>query len=172
MRIRGSMLLAPLFVSGLLVAHAADPPAANTVPARKLSAADKTSLNEVVAQHKRIQARLTAADRAVMDQLTAAVKKRLFAEPLKGDLMGSTVKLINEICPGLVGVESGGLAPYVIGGIAVDTSVGKSPQDREANAQILEAQMAMQRENVIFASVSNVLKTRHDTVKNSINNIR
>jgi hypothetical protein len=33
-------------------------------------------------------------------------------------------------------------------------------------------QIAMQRENQVFSSVSNVLKTKHDTVKNSIGNIR
>jgi hypothetical protein len=39
-------------------------------------------------------------------------------------------------------------------------------------AEMLKLQMAMQRENQVFTSVSNVLKTRHDTAKNSINNIR
>jgi hypothetical protein len=29
-----------------------------------------------------------------------------------------------------------------------------------------------QGENLVFTSVSNVLKTRHDTAKNSINNVR
>ena len=33
-------------------------------------------------------------------------------------------------------------------------------------------QSAMQRENAVFTSVSNVLKTRHDTAKNSISNVR
>lgn len=36
----------------------------------------------------------------------------------------------------------------------------------------LQLQMAMQRENLVFTSVSNVLKTRHDTAKNSISNVR
>jgi len=40
------------------------------------------------------------------------------------------------------------------------------------NAKLLQTQIAMQRENQIFTSVSNVLKTKHDTVKNSISNIR
>ena len=34
------------------------------------------------------------------------------------------------------------------------------------------AQEAMQRESMVFTSVSNVLKTRHDTAKNSISNVR
>jgi hypothetical protein len=40
------------------------------------------------------------------------------------------------------------------------------------NAQMMQVQIAMQRENQLFTSVSNVLKTKHDTVKNSISNIR
>lgn len=45
-------------------------------------------------------------------------------------------------------------------------------QSQADNAALLKVQMAMQRENQVFSSVSNVLKTRHDTVKNSIGNIR
>ncbi len=40
------------------------------------------------------------------------------------------------------------------------------------NAKLLQVQIQMQRENQVFTSVSNVLKTKHDTVKNSIGNIR
>lgn len=40
------------------------------------------------------------------------------------------------------------------------------------NSQMLQVQMAMQRENTMFSSISNVLKTKHDTAKNSIGNIR
>ena len=42
--------------------------------------------------------------------------------------------------------------------------------DLKMDALTLQAQM--QRENLVFTSVSNVLKTRHDTAKNSINNVR
>jgi uncharacterized phage infection (PIP) family protein YhgE len=39
-------------------------------------------------------------------------------------------------------------------------------------AEMLKLQMSMQRENQVFTAVSNVLKTRHDTAKNAIGNIR
>lgn len=39
-------------------------------------------------------------------------------------------------------------------------------------AQLMQVQMAMQRENTVFTSISHVLKTRHDTAKNSIANVR
>ncbi len=38
--------------------------------------------------------------------------------------------------------------------------------------QMLNVQIAMQRENLMFSSLSNVLKTKHDTLKTIISNIR
>ena len=40
------------------------------------------------------------------------------------------------------------------------------------NAKLMEVQVSMQRENQVFSTVSNVLKVRHDTVKNTIQNVR
>lgn len=45
-------------------------------------------------------------------------------------------------------------------------------QMSQENMKMMNVQIAMQRENQMFSSVSNVLKTKHDTVKNSIGNIR
>jgi hypothetical protein len=38
--------------------------------------------------------------------------------------------------------------------------------------ELLNMQVAMQRENQVFTTISNVLKTRHDSAKNSIGNIK
>ncbi len=43
---------------------------------------------------------------------------------------------------------------------------------RNSSMQYLQLQTAMQQENRQYTTVSNVLKTKHDTVKNSINNVR
>ncbi len=40
------------------------------------------------------------------------------------------------------------------------------------NSQMIQLQIAMQRENLLFTSISNILKTKHDTLKNTISNIR
>ena len=40
------------------------------------------------------------------------------------------------------------------------------------NLQYLQLQSQMQEENRSFTAVSNIMKTKHDTVKNSISNIR
>ncbi|PZR07861.1 MAG: hypothetical protein DI536_26210 [Archangium gephyra] len=55
-----------------------------------------------------------------------------------------------------------------IGGAATNSIADMSAQ----NAQMLNVQIAMQRENTMFSSISNVLKTKHDTAKNSVGNIR
>ena len=44
--------------------------------------------------------------------------------------------------------------------------------DEARELQNLTLQLAMQNENRQYTTVSNVLKTKHDTVKNSINNVR
>jgi hypothetical protein len=41
-----------------------------------------------------------------------------------------------------------------------------------SNLQFLALQTQMQNENRQFTAISNIMKTRHDTVKNSISNIR
>ena len=40
------------------------------------------------------------------------------------------------------------------------------------NLQYLQLQSQMQAENRAYTAVSNIMKTKHDTVKNSISNIR
>jgi hypothetical protein len=40
------------------------------------------------------------------------------------------------------------------------------------NLQYLQLQNQMQNENRQFTMISNIMKTRHDTVRNSISNVR
>jgi hypothetical protein len=60
------------------------------------------------------------------------------------------------------GVSGGGS----LGGTDVHTSM------MQDNMAFLELQQQMQSENQRFSTLSNVLKARHETAKNSINNIR
>jgi len=56
------------------------------------------------------------------------------------------------------------------GGIDANTAMLQQMQDN--NQQFLMLQNNMQQENQKFSTLSNVLKTRHETAKNSISNIR
>ena len=47
-----------------------------------------------------------------------------------------------------------------------------STKDMRPILQYLQLQSQMQSENRSYTAVSNIMKTKHDTVKNSINNIR
>jgi len=44
--------------------------------------------------------------------------------------------------------------------------------ERSFSFQYLQLQEKMQRENREIAMISNIMKTKHETVKNSISNIR
>jgi hypothetical protein len=54
--------------------------------------------------------------------------------------------------------------------------VGQNARDQKAkmsfNLQYLQLQSQMQNENRRFTSISNIIKTKHDTTKNSISNVR
>ena len=53
-----------------------------------------------------------------------------------------------------------GFGNQAIGGMSGDMS------------NMLKLQYSMQKENMMYTSISNVLKTKHDTTKNSISNVR
>jgi hypothetical protein len=75
--------------------------------------------------------------------------------------------------PGM-GSSVGGSASQ-LSGLTTGNLAGASSEIARAqteNSRLLQVQVAMQRENQVFTTVSNVLKTRHDTVKNTISNVR
>jgi hypothetical protein len=75
-----------------------------------------------------------------------------------------------------VGSTVGGSGNLVTGGSSGGGTLGQMNSDlvtaQQENAKLIQVQMALQRENQVFSTVSNVLKTRHDTVKNTISNVR
>lgn len=103
---------------------------------------------------------------------------------------GSPAAQASYAATGVVGLTSGGMTPTGTSGLTLGSATGganllaggnaniagsatNSIADMSAqNAQMLNVQIAMQRENTMFSSISNVLKTKHDTAKNSVGNIR
>lgn len=73
-------------------------------------------------------------------------------------------------------IATGNGLPTVTGGTGSPGQVGVMNNELAAmtseNSQLLQVQIALQRENQTFTSVSNALKTKHDTVKNTISNVR
>jgi hypothetical protein len=54
----------------------------------------------------------------------------------------------------------------------LDQTKGMQEMMASFNLQYLQLQEKMQQENRSFSTISNVMKTKHDTAKSSINNVR
>lgn len=191
-----SAAVAVLAVSGLAVTVQAPPKAGAVAPQKvapspvsappapqALSTAQQQQLQALVAQHQRVRAQLPTADSAILDGLVVRLRQELFAAPLRGNLLASASRIVGRAIPGLTEVETTALAEYGLGGIAVATASGgqaallaatKQMQETQMsfNLQYLQLQSQMQHENRSYTAISNIMKTKHDTVKNSIGNIR
>jgi hypothetical protein len=126
------------------------------------------------ASHQRIKAKLSADDREALDQLSAKVRKSL---PRNAQIPSDIIKILSMNARGLSQDEIDALAAYVSGEVSSDNSLLQATQQMQEtqmsfNLQCLQLQSQMQNENRSYTTVSNIMKTKHDTVKNSISNIR
>lgn len=151
------------------------------MPVTSLSAADKARLVAMIAQHQKVRSRLPIDYRKELDRLTAEVGRQLFAKLPRNNLLASAAQIVGKLIPGLTSPEALGFAEYAIGGIAAATGVrgtagssGRARKDTQMsfNMQYLQLQTQLQTENLVYTTISNVLRTKRDTVKNSISNIR
>lgn len=72
-----------------------------------------------------------------------------------------------------ISVGSNGQVSVPTGGSGVGAEFnGEMSSMFTEQKKLLGMQVAMQRENQVFTTISNVLKTRHDSAKNSIGNIK
>ncbi|RKG82940.1 hypothetical protein [Corallococcus terminator] len=75
--------------------------------------------------------------------------------------------------PGTGGSSTLGTSAGGAGGVSDSlTNNGSLKAMMDDNVKLLNMQSAMQHESQLFTAVSNVMKSRHDTTKNSIGNIR
>lgn len=153
----------------------------------RMGAADEVKLKAMVAQHQRVRSQLPANDQSELDQLTELVKRQLFAAPIPADLLTATAQIVSKTAPGLSKPDATSLAEYVLGRIAAGSVVGSADSrsvgsmttatstqaaQMSFNLQYLQLQSQMQSENRAYTAVSNIMKTKHDTIKNSIGNVR
>jgi len=153
---------------------------------KRMSAADECKLKAMIAQHQKVRSQLSAEDRNELDQLTVQMRKRLFAALPRVNLLASARQIMRKIIPGLTSAEATSLTRYTLGGIAGGGAAAsgssetgpmhttKSMQETQMsfNLQYLQLQSQMQSESRAFTAISNIMKTKHDTVKNSISNVR
>ncbi|MCL2625545.1 MAG: hypothetical protein FWD46_01835 [Cystobacterineae bacterium] len=84
--------------------------------------------------------------------------------------LGTTVTTPGVATTG--GVPSGSSTSSVAGTSDMAGFDANLKTQQDENKQLLSMQAALQRENLVFSSLSNAMKTRHDTAKNSISNLR
>ncbi|MCP3141430.1 hypothetical protein [Pyxidicoccus xibeiensis] len=105
-------------------------------------------------------------------------------------VMGTAVApaggMMGGAAPMAGGISVGGGVGGVVGNPASNVGVGanaSSPTDTvngnfslnkmaEENSKLLNLQAAIQQESQAFTAISNVMKSRHDCIKNSISNVR
>lgn len=155
----------------------------------RLSAADESRLSAMIAQHQKLRLRLQKEYRHELDRLTVLIRKQLFAALPRVKLLASATQMVRKIIPRVTPAQARSLSEYVLGGIAAGDAIGaaaggssqtelmnatKEMQETQMsfNMQYLQLQSQMQHENRSYTAISNIMKTKYDTVKNSIDNIR
>lgn len=99
--------------------------------------------------------------------------------PMGGGMGGGSAAMMS----GSSGISVGGGAAGGIGNPAAGVGANASPTDTvngsfslgkmaEENSKLLNLQAAIQQESQTFTAISNVMKSRHDCIKNSISNVR
>jgi hypothetical protein len=141
---------------------------------------------EYEGEEKFRQSQVIAPLEAVKKSHNEEVKRSLFTvqAELEQELhsMNSNVATISKITEALDQkvTEFQQRVKTFLEGIAVSSDSGalvnatRQMQETEMsfNLQYLQLQSQMQNENRSYTAVSNIMKTKHDTVKNSISNIR
>jgi hypothetical protein len=171
-RTPGTLQYAVLIACGVAVAawatapvagsEAAFPPAVGTFQSRELA--------RLHAAHGAVRARLSAEDRALLSRLATLVSRRMLMRGVERDRLKEAKDSISELVPGLTDHERSVIATYVLDELAATNAFGE--MQMSFNLQYLQLQSQIQHENRSYTAISNIMKIKHDTVKNSISNIR
>jgi hypothetical protein len=156
-------------------------PAAGASPERAAALRATEEASAQLAELEKIHAR-TVALNAELAKLYETLSKKAAEVGKRGDAARAAQG--NPSVGGAGMGSSSGSSP-AHGGSAGGAAVGGSAQDEllkatkemqetqmSFNLQYLQLQSQMQNENRSYTTISNILKTKHDTVKNSIGNIR
>jgi hypothetical protein len=135
-------------------------------PVARIQDADRRRLNDLAATHRRAKAQLSQTEISDLDFLRVRAARALDASR-GNDPMSVTLRSVNATLPGLSEREARAITDYVLADLASQPSA-----DESFSLQYLALQQRQQNESRSYTTVSNILKTKHDTVKNSINNVR
>ena len=130
-------------------------------------------VQRIIDAHERLRRRLSPGDRALLDALAARLLEAL---PHKTRLPDDVRVLLRRADSGLSDSEVSVLADYCSAQLLQSIQENQGTQEMQEtqmsfNLQYLQLQSSMQNESREFTMVSNIMKTKHDTVKNTISNI-
>jgi hypothetical protein len=125
-------------------------------------------VQQIIDAHERLRRRLSPADRALLNELASRLLKAL---PRNARLPDDARSLLAKAASGLSDSDISTLADDASAQLLEATQQMQETQ-MSFNLQYLQLQSQMQNENRSYTAVSNIMKTKHDTVKNSISNIR
>ena len=112
-----------------------------------------------------------AVARAAVDEM-----RRLARTPEEKALAERDFVLVERAARLVIRRDSSRAAAEAAKGMSSDQLLNATKQMQETqmsfNLQYLQLQSQMQHENRSYTAISNIMKTKHDTVKNSISNIR
>jgi hypothetical protein len=112
-----------------------------------------------------------AVARAAVDEM-----RRLARTPEEKALAESDFVLVEKAARLVIRRDSSRAAYEASRGMSQDQLMNATKQMQETqmsfNLQYLQLQSQMQHENRSYTAISNIMKTKHDTVKNSISNVR
>jgi hypothetical protein len=147
----------------------------------RLSNADQNRLDRLLADHRAARFRRPQDQRTDLDLLTARVRDAIFPEGASAaDPWGKAKAIVRAAAPGLPQADGEVLSAYALDGIAAgDLDVmrfAKTQLDfyalRSFSQNYLQLQSQMQNVNRAYAVISAIMKTKHDTVKNAVSNMR
>jgi predicted ribosome quality control (RQC) complex YloA/Tae2 family protein len=155
MTIMNRLLLPLLVFLALQVVVAQQRPGAALAPIRS-----RADLTQAISQ---IQDDLAALDRSHQAYREAAEKLASLSSTLaaKAAAVTKAAAAVNPANPDRSTVKA-----------LLDATRQMQETQMSFNLQYLQLQNQMQNENRSYTAVSNIMKTKHDTVKNSISNIR
>lgn len=142
--------------------------AQTTTSGKSLSSADVLAFDRSEAEYKELQKELRQLEKQrkmLLDRMEAfEVQQKAFA--LRAEKLEAAYDGINSAATAKSSGRAKSLAP------AGSASSQLKEMQMSFNMQYLQLQSQMQHENRSYTAISNIMKTKHDTAKNSISNVR
>ena len=135
---------------------------------KSLSSAAVLAFDRSEAEYKKIQKELKQLEKQrknLLDRMEA-FETQQNAFVLRAGKLEAVYDGINSAAPSPSSGRGKSLAP------AGSASTQLKEMQMSFNMQYLQLQQQMQNENRSYTAISNIMKTKHDTVKNSISNVR